>query len=101
MLSRLINKLPPFLRNKYVLVTLIFLVGILFFDKNNLIMQYSLSEKLDELKDQKEFYQHEITRDSMALKTLMGNADSLEKFGREKYLMKKDNEDIFLIIEEE
>ncbi|MCF8303474.1 MAG: septum formation initiator family protein [Bacteroidales bacterium] len=100
MFTNLINKLPPFLRNKYVLVTLVFLVWLLFFDKNNLIMQFRLSQNLEDLKEQKEFYEEEITNDSANLKNLMGNPDSLEKFAREKFLMKKENEDVFLIIEE-
>ncbi|MCB9015151.1 MAG: septum formation initiator family protein [Lentimicrobiaceae bacterium] len=94
------QRIPPILRNKYVLAGLAFLVWLTFFDRNNFIAQVRLGRTLNEQRNQKEFYQNEITKDSTAIKLIMSDSVSLEKFAREKYLMKKDNEDIFLIVEE-
>jgi cell division protein DivIC len=91
-------KIPSFLKNKYVFASLVFFIWMLFFDRNSLINQYRLQSTLSGLKGKREYYTREIQADSTALHTLMNSEDELEKFGREKYLMKRDNEDIFLII---
>jgi len=95
------KSLLPHLKNKYVIAIIAFVVWIMFFDKNNFINQVRLVNTLHELNDQKEFYQHEIRKDSAELHRLKTDTASLEKFAREKYLMKKENEDIYLIIDEE
>lgn len=77
-----------------------FLVWLTFFDRNNFIAQLRLGRILSEKRAQKEYYQAEITRDSTSLEELMTDTLSLEKFAREKYLMKRDDEDIFLIVKE-
>lgn len=94
-------KIPSFLKNKYVLTLLAFLIWMLFFDQNNLISQYRLTKKVDELQEKKEFYQEQIKKDRKAARELKTNINTLEKYAREKYLMKREDEDIFLIIEEE
>lgn len=93
--------LLPHLKNKYVIAILAFVVWIMFFDRNNFINQVRLVNTLHELNDQKEFYQREIRKDSAELHRLKTDTSSLEKFAREKYLMKKENEDIYLIIDQE
>ena len=95
------QRIPPILRNKYVLVSLAFMVWLIFFDRNNFITQVRLGRTLNKQRNQKEFYQSEIKKDSTAIQEIMSDSLSLEKFAREKYLMKKDNEDIFLIVEEQ
>lgn len=55
---------------------------------------------LNDVKEEKQFYLEEIKKDSIAIMELTTDKENLEKFAREKYLMKKDDEDIFLIIEE-
>ncbi len=77
-----------------------FLVWLTFFDRNNFNAQLRLGRILSEKRAQKEYYQAEITRDSTSLEELMTDTLSLEKFAREKYLMKRDDEDIFLIVKE-
>lgn len=57
--------------------------------------------ELKDVKRQKEFYQEEIKNDKIAIEELLTDSSTLEKFAREKYLMKRDNEDIFLIVEDE
>lgn len=94
-------QIPGIFKNRYFYTGLAFLIWLLFFDDNNLIYQAKLSKRLQEAKDQKEFYLQEISRDSASLKELMTDQESLEKFAREKYLMKRDNEDIYLIVRDE
>ena len=78
-----------------------FVVWMLFFDRNNFINQVRLVNTLNDLNEQKEFFQREIRKDSAELQRLKTDTTSLEKFAREKYLMKKENEDIYLIIDQE
>jgi hypothetical protein len=80
---------------------MIFLVWMLFFDNNNLITRYKLNKTLDELEAEKEYYLSEIEKDRRATMLLMTDTITLEKFGREQYLMKREHEDIFLIVDEE
>jgi len=94
------RKLFRIIRNKYVYITLAFLVWVTVFDRNNLVHQYKLYRELRSLQQQKAFYLEEIRRDSIAMAELMSSLENLEKFGRERYLMKKEDEDIFLIIRE-
>jgi hypothetical protein len=87
-----------FLSNKYIYTSLAFLVWITAFDRNNLIRQYKLTQELKMLQKEKQHYLEEIRKDSIAMVELLGSMEKLEKFGRERYLMKKEEEEIFLII---
>ena len=97
MLKEYYDKLPPILKNKFILVTLILIVWVAFFDSNNWIKQAKLKSEIEDLKEQKNYYQDEIEKDSVALFDLTNNKETQEKFAREKFLMKKDNEDIYII----
>ena len=99
MLKEYYNKLPPFLKNKFIVVTLILFVWVAFFDSNNWIKQAKLKSEIENLKEQKNYYQEEIEKDSIALFDLNNNQETQEKFAREKYLMKKENEDVIVIID--
>ncbi|MCF8228889.1 MAG: septum formation inhibitor [Bacteroidales bacterium] len=92
--------IPKILKNKYFYTGLAFFVWLLFFDTNNLIYQGKLSSKLNNAREQKEFYLNEIKKDSTSLKELMTNMETMEKFAREKYLMKRDDEDVYLVVRE-
>lgn len=81
-------------------LSILFFVWILFLDDFNLIRQWKLKKVKKDLEEKEKYYQSTIKRDSTKLYHLRTNKDSLEKYGREKYLMKKENEDIFLIIDE-
>ena len=70
----------------------------LFFDRNNVISQFELRSKLNQLQEDRIYYMEEIKKDRQDMNQLLSNPKNLEKFAREKYLMKKDNEDIFLIV---
>ncbi|MDA3890822.1 MAG: septum formation initiator family protein [Salinivirgaceae bacterium] len=91
----------PILRNKFVLTILVFGVWIVFFDQNNLFDRFSDMNKLKQLEKEKEYYQTKIKDDQQRILELTSDKDDLEKFAREKYLMKKNNEDVFLVVEED
>ena len=99
MLNRL-KKAWPFFKNKYILTFLAFLVWIAFFDRNDFYSQYTYRQKLKKLQADKQYYLDEIAKDDADLKKLTTDPKNLEKFAREKYLMKKDNEDIFVVVKE-
>jgi cell division protein FtsB len=101
MLKEYYDKLPPILKNKFVLVTLALLIWVAFFDSNNWIKQARLQSEIDDLEEQKEYYLKEIEKDSIALFDLTNNTETQEKFAREKYLMKKENEDVIVIIKDD
>ena len=96
-LRNIINLLPKPLRNKYLILLLLFIFWIIFLDDYNLINQNKIKNNIENLKKQKEFYLSEIKNDSAALSKLKNDSEEQERFAREKFLMKKDNEDIFII----
>ncbi len=95
------KRLPPIFKNFYWVTGLCFLVWMIFLDSNDLISRFKLSSKLRSLEKEKEYYQAKITEVEKDRKELMTNRELLEKFAREKYLMKKEKEDIFIIQEED
>jgi len=95
-----VKKLTYFLKNKYAVALTVFFIWILFFDNNSLISQFRLIFTLSDLHKQEAFYIEQIKNDSTSLYVLKNDPASLEKFARENYLMKKDNEDIFLIVDD-
>ena len=95
----MLDKIPSFLKNKYILVLIAVLVWFMFFDQNNLIQQYRYSRQLKDFNAEKEYYLQEIQRDSIDLDKLKNNPEELERYAREKYLMKRENEDIFIVPE--
>ncbi len=90
-----------YILNKYFITGLAFLVWMLFFDQESFIDQIKLSRTLKNLEHQKEYYQKETSSIEDAVYVLENDTAHLEKYAREKYFMKKDNEDVFVIIEEE
>ena len=95
-MKRLIN----LFKNKYFLVTIAFLVWMIFFDTNDLFSQYQYHQQVSKLKLERKFYLDQTAKVSKDLDELTSNPDKLEKFAREKYLMKKDNEDVFVIVKD-
>ena len=94
-----LRKIIERLNNKYVIASLIFLLWILFFDQNNLLNRISDLRNLRDMKQQKEYYEKKIATDIQRTKELETDDDNLEKFAREQYLMKKSDEDVFVIVE--
>ena len=91
-------KLPKYTKNFYFIFTALFLVWMLFIDANDLITQYKLNQQRKNLEDEKIYYQEKIVEVQNEREELLGNDASLEKFAREKYLMKKPSEDLFVIV---
>ncbi|MEP7265927.1 MAG: septum formation initiator family protein [Bacteroidota bacterium] len=94
------KKLWPHLKNKYVITSLAFVIWMMFFDRNDFISQFTYRQQLSKLKVDKDYYVAEIAQNKKDMHELMSDAEHLEKFAREKYLMKKDDEEIFLILPE-
>jgi len=93
-------RLLELLRNKYFLSVAAFVVWMLFFDKNDVIAQYEYRSQVNKLQEEKDFYVKEIAKVKKDLNELNTDLNTAEKFAREKYFMKKDNEDVFVIIKE-
>jgi cell division protein DivIC len=85
------------LRNKFLLALTAFIVWMLFFDRNDMFTQMERRGELREMKESKAFYQKQITENQAFSKDLQYNAAAIEKYAREKYLMKRDNEDLFIV----
>ncbi|MCE2893411.1 MAG: septum formation initiator family protein [Flammeovirgaceae bacterium] len=95
----MLKRLPPAFRNFYIVTGLCFLVWMLFLDSNDLISRFKLGAKLRNLDREKAYYQEKIADVEKDRHELMTDRELLEKFAREKYLMKKETEDIFIIQE--
>ncbi|SFN73629.1 Cell division protein FtsB [Bizionia echini] len=85
----------PF-KNIFFLIVLVFAVWMLFFDANSYLIHHELNTEIEELETEKEYYNREIEKDKKAIKEL-SNDLGVEKLAREKYYMKKANEEIFII----
>lgn len=85
-----------FLSNKYVWVLLFFSTWMIFLDNYSYFDHRFLDNQVSELEDNKEYYQEEIKKDEKQIKQLK-NPEQIEKYAREKYYMKKDSEDIYII----
>jgi cell division protein FtsB len=96
----MIKRLPPLFRNFYAVTAIVFVVWLTFLDSNDLITRFSMNAKLRSLEDEKEFYQEKIKEVEKDRNELMTSKDLLEKFAREKYLMRKESEDVFIIQED-
>jgi len=94
------KKFWSIVKNKYLIASTIFVVWVGFFDQNNIIHLQSLRQELHDVKKERQFYLNEIDRDTKTYLEVVSSNERLEKFAREKYLMKRDNEDIYLIVYE-
>ena len=94
-------RIPKIFRNFYLLFSFGFLLWMLFFDVNDLVSQFTLIQKMNELDDQKQYFLEKINEVKKDKEELMSKPYLLEKFAREKYLMKKPNEDVFIVVLED
>ncbi len=99
-MKRVLKVIWSIVKNYYIIATLGFVVWVGFFDNDNLVSQYKQRKELRELMQQKKYYVDEIQKNKDLVKALTTDKKALEKFGREHYLMKRKNEDIYLIINE-
>ena len=96
-MKKILLALWKIVRNKYVAVTLIFLLFFLFLSENNVLVTHRLKRELAELDKEVGLLEKDIRQDSIEAVSLTGNPDALEAYGREHYYMKRSNEDIYII----
>ena len=90
------NKYVKFFLNRYIIILIAFSVWMLFFDENSYLVHKEFNKEIEELKRTIELNEKRIEQDKATIKILEDSLQ-LERFAREKYLMKKENEDIYLI----
>ncbi len=89
-------KFLKLLKSKYFIVIVVLISWLMYFDKNDVFTQYELVQKCNKLNTEKEYYISEIEKNKTEINELENNSKNLETFAREKYLMKKDSEDVFV-----
>ncbi len=94
-----LKQITKILRNKYLVAGSGFIIWLLFFDKNDIYTQYQRNTELNELQQSKTFYLSEIVSERHELEQLKSNPLTLEKYAREKFYMKRDHEDVFIVAE--
>ena len=92
--------LVPFLKNKYIMTFVVFFLWMLCFDKNDLVTQLSQRNNLYQMNQDKSYFIEEIKLNQVIMQELATNPEALERFAREKYYMKKADEDIFVMTAE-
>ncbi|MBS1747261.1 MAG: septum formation initiator family protein [Bacteroidetes bacterium] len=90
-----------FIRNKYVIASAAFIIVMLFLDHNDIFVQIDRQRQLKELTASKDYYEQQIEQTKKNLSNLENNPEAIEKYAREKYLLKKDNEDVFVVVPKE
>jgi len=91
------SRIFKIISNKYMIALITFVLMMLFFDDNNLFLQLDRKRQLNALQKSKAFYEAAITNTRQTLNNLESSPASVEKFARENFLMKRDNEDIFIV----
>lgn len=99
-MNAMFKRVPRIFRNFYFVTLAIFFGWMLLLDSNNIVARYQLGSKLNSLEEEKEYYEEKIKEVKKDRSELLGDKESIEKFAREKYLMKKETEDIYVIVEE-
>ena len=94
------NKWFRVLSNKYLLITILFIVWMLFFDTNSYLIHRELNKEIEGLQENTDYYQKEIDNDKSFIEK-MEDSTEMERFAREKYYLKKENEDIYIIEHED
>lgn len=95
----MLKRLPPIFKNFYVMVAACFVVWVLFFDVNDLVNQFFSLRKLQDLEEEKAFYEQKTQEVIEEREEVLSKPHLLEKFAREKYLMKKKTEEVYIIEE--
>lgn len=90
------KKIIPIITNKFLLAAVFFIVWMLFIDQRDYFQQKERRDELHKLEQKKAYYQQEIDKTRKELGDLQNSPAALEKYARERYLMKKDGEDIYI-----
>lgn len=99
-LKQIMAKYLKYTKNFYFVFTVLFVMWMIFIDSNDIVSHFKLRSKLNELEKQKEFYQERKEKIKVEREELLSNFELLEKFARERYLMKRKTEDLYVIMEE-
>ena len=99
-MRKLIDRIPPIFKSFYFLAFSFFLIWIVFFDSNDVLTQARLSKQQKELIEARKFYEQRIEEVKGDREALLSDQELLEKLAREKYFMKKENEDVFVVVED-
>jgi len=83
-----------------VLTIAVFAIWMLFFDQNNMVDRMKMSSEIRQLEEDREYYREQIRKDSTRLHELTTDRENLEKYAREQFLMKKPDEDVFVVLED-
>ncbi len=94
---KLIDHIPPFIYNKYFMASALFAAWMLFFDRNDFFTLLERKKELNQIEQSKEYFSQKIAEGKKFSLDMRSNTDAVEKFVREKYLMKRDNEDLYLV----
>lgn len=94
-----LKKIVGIFRNRYITASVLFILWITFFDQTSLIYDIHLARKENQLKAQKLYYEKQTQVAIEQLKELQTNPANMEKFAREKYFMKKSNEDVYVLVD--
>lgn len=94
----LLEKMPAWMKNRYVLTVLVFLLWIILLDPNNMISRVREARNRNRLLREKEYYMGRIDEDRRKLNELRTSNENLEKYAREQYRMKRPDEDLFIIV---
>ncbi|SFJ06138.1 FtsB family cell division protein [Myroides guanonis] len=89
-------RIPKLLKNRFFIAGLFFVIWMLFIDNYSYLEHRVLNEEIEKLEENKAYFQEQIRRDREAIRSLK-NSDATEKYAREKYYMKRENEDIYII----
>ncbi|MEL7589221.1 MAG: septum formation initiator family protein [Prolixibacteraceae bacterium] len=100
-MEKLLSTVLKKVRKDMLFAAAFFILWISFFDDYNLIQHFRNQNKLEQLTEQKEFLKTKIVSDQRKIYELRTNQKNLEKFAREQFLMKKENEEVFVIVEED
>ncbi|MCS6967679.1 MAG: septum formation initiator family protein [Bernardetiaceae bacterium] len=85
------------LNNFYFIFGGLFIIWMLFFDGNNFYNQYQMRKQINQLQQERNYYKANVEQLRREIEELERNPKALEKFAREKYLMKKPQEDIYIV----
>ena len=94
---KLLSNIPSWAKNKYIITIIAFVIWMIFFDAKDIITQRERTGELRQLQESKAYYTNEIATEKKALEELKSNPAAIEKYAREQYLMKKENEDLFIV----
>lgn len=100
-MKSILQHVPQQLRNRYGLAVLLLVSWITFFDQSDIWTTWKNHRELSSMEEQAEWYANEIAHTKEQLAEIGSDQDLLEKFARERYLMKRDNEDIFVLVEKD